>query len=252
MTMLAGQILADERHFQELQQADLQMHARMKGNIPRLGASLMEWRDIALENDPRAYTKGPILMEETFRNTPIGLTEERMIDLHHRLVMLRKGQVRGHGPFLQEPVSDELFALKNAAESKNRLEFARLATTITWRKYPSKELTGAIDFALALDMVQVARELAQEGRKLFPRDERIHRAAGVLSPPLFMRTQPVQITDFEVSQQWLNENSSHYRGLWVAVRAGTRLGSAPTLKELLQRIGTGGRTPNTLIVKVLS
>jgi hypothetical protein len=151
-----------------------------------------------------------------------------------------------------EASSHELLALQHAANTKNFGEFARLADHIKWFRYPEAELTRAIDLALMLDMVLIARELARKGRNLFPRDKHIQQAVSVLSPPFSVRTSPARTTNVELSQQWLREHSSRYKGEWVAVRAGILLGSAPTLRELHEQIGLIDRTPETLIVKVLS
>jgi hypothetical protein len=59
-------------------------------------------------------------------------------------------------------------------------------------------------------------------------------------------------TDVESSQRWLKHHASQYRGRWVAVPAGVLLGEVPKVKALYQQIGPQGRTPNTIIVKVLS
>jgi hypothetical protein len=154
--------------------------------------------------------------------------------------------------FVTTDFCNKLISLKNAADSKNLREFARLANMIKWSEYPVAELARTIDLALALDMVQLARELIRKGRKSFPHNKRIKQAERVLSPPLLVRTRPAQATDFELSQQWLKEHSSRYKGLWVAVAGGTLLGSASTLKQLYEKIESIERTLETIIVKVLS
>lgn len=178
--------------------------------------------------------------------------EGKTLALCHYWAAQKIQQLHVSSSFTQGFTSIDLTFLRNAAETKDCREFARIVRTVNWSHYPPAELTHAIDLALALDMVQLAKELAQEGRKLFPRNERIQRAADSLLPSFFMRTRPSEITDVESSQHWLKHHASHYRGQWVAVHAGILVGAAPTVEALYQQIGPQGRTPNTIVVKVLS
>jgi hypothetical protein len=141
--------------------------------------------------------------------------------------------------------------LQHAAERNDRQAFAQIAKAMIWSYHRSVDLTRAIDLALKLDMGPLAMDLAQEGRRLFPQDERIRQAAVVLTPPVILGARPRQIQDLEASQRWMKEHSSQYKGQWVAVRRGTLLGYAPTLKELYDRIGPEGKTASTIVVKVL-
>jgi len=146
---------------------------------------------------------------------------------------------------------DALVVLKKMAERKDHQGFAHMARGIEWSRYRPTDLIQAIDLALALDMVQMARELAQTGRQLFPQNERIRCAAVVLSPPVVLETRPSQTHDIEVSHRWMREHSSQYKGQWVAVRGGTFLGSAPTLNALYQHIGLARHDANAIVVRVL-
>jgi len=205
MSLLVEQVPADERRFHELQQAALRVRAGMAGRFRTLGADLFEWREPAADAPlhvqiqalplAKACFQSPAISVGTWIGGELGATE-RFIESCWHLIILKMMRLHEKGPFHQDPGSDELTALKQAAESRDRREFARLARTINWVHYPPTELVQAIDVALALDMIQVARELARKGQNLFPRNERIQRAAGVLSPPFFMRTRPSQTGAF--------------------------------------------------------
>ncbi len=129
--------------------------------------------------------------------------------------------------------------------------FALLATTIDWSLHCATDLTRAIDLALVLDMVSLARGLSHQGSKIFPEDKRLQQAVAVLAPPVVRGTRPAQSLHLTASQRWLKEHASQYIGQWVAVRDGTLLGSAPTLQDLHERIGVEGQTASTIVVKVL-
>ncbi len=150
------------------------------------------------------------------------------------------------------PQPSELHTLEQAAEQADRQTFALLATTIDWSTHCATDLTRAIDLALALDMVSLARELAHQGSRIFPEDKRLQQAIAVLAPPVVRGTRPAQSLHLTDAQRWFKEHVSQYTGQWVAVRDGTLLGAAPTLQELHERIGVEGQTASTIVVKVLS
>jgi hypothetical protein len=149
------------------------------------------------------------------------------------------------------PRPSELHTLERVAEQTDRQAFALLATAIDWSTHGANALTRAIDLALALDMVSLARELAQQGSRIFPEDKRLQQAMAVLALPTVRGTRPAQSLHLTASQRWFKEHASHYTGQWVAVRGGTLLGSAATLQELHERIGVEGQTASTIVVKVL-
>jgi hypothetical protein len=151
-----------------------------------------------------------------------------------------------------EPESFAFPALQKAVEQKDHRTFAHLARALPWQDHHASDLLQAIDWALALDAVETARELAQHGRKLFPDHERLRQVATVLAPPILLGTRPSQPIGLDASQQWLKKHAMLYNGQWVAVRSGTFLGSAPTLRELYERIGAEGKTASVIVVKVLS
>src|SRR5262249_46788339 len=114
------------------------------------------------------------------------------------------------------------------------------------------DLTRAIDLALALDMVSLARELAHQGGRLFPQDKRLQQAMAVLAPPVVRGTRPAQPLHLTAAQSWFKEHAAQYPGQSVAVPGDTLLGSAPTLQELHERIGAEGQTASTIVAKVLA
>jgi hypothetical protein len=104
--------------------------------------------------------------------------------------------------------------------------------------------------ALSLDLVPLARELVQQGSRVFPDDTRLQQVTAVLAPPVAIETRPAQGLSLDASQTWLKEHASQYKGQWIAVQEGTLLGAAPTLKDLYVQIGPGGKTAPTVVVKV--
>ena len=157
-----------------------------------------------------------------------------------------------HSPSVEDSSQRlELNALEKAAAGANHQAFALLATAINWSLYRAADLTRAIDLALTLDLVSLARTLAQQGSKLFPGETHLRDVLAVLSPPVVRGTRPAQDIHLKASQRWFKEHAPQYKGQWVAVRMGTLLASAPTLKELHEHIGTDGHTASTIVVKVV-
>lgn len=144
-----------------------------------------------------------------------------------------------------------LVELEKAFETADHRAFALLTRTIDWSTHGAADLTRAIDLALALDMVRLARDLARQGSRLFPEDQRVQQAMMVLAPPVVVSTYPTQETNLETSQQWLEAHASQYQGQWIAVQHGMLLGAAPTRQALHRQIGPAGQTSQILVVKVL-
>ena len=76
---------------------------------------------------------------------------------------------------------------------------------LTGLPHGATALTRAIDLALALDMVSLARELAHQGNRIFPEDRRLQQAMAVLAPPVVRGTRPAQSLHLTASQRWLKE-----------------------------------------------
>jgi len=149
---------------------------------------------------------------------------------------------------------DLLLAIEEAAAREDRSTLNRLVEKVDWRSRHPDDLIRVIQSCIFLDMVLLARELADEGRRLFPNDKRIEQWAIVLAPPKIVGTRPASgnAIGLEASHQWFQNNSSKYKGQWIAVRNGELLGVAPTLKELYNQIGQDKKTPDTIVVKALS
>ncbi|MCI0694014.1 DUF5678 domain-containing protein [candidate division KSB1 bacterium] len=153
------------------------------------------------------------------------------------------------------PETDEvslLSELEEAAESKNYKAFEHLAKSLDYSEYGSAALRQTLDLALSLDMVPLARELAQKGLCLYPQEKAFQQAAAVLAPPEIIGTQPAKPSNLALSQEWLKSNAAQYKGKWVAVGDGKLLGAAAKFKELQKQIEGFGKTVDTIIVKVLA
>jgi hypothetical protein len=147
-----------------------------------------------------------------------------------------------------------LTAIEEAAAREDRHAIITLVKQVDWRNHHPDELIRVIQSCTFLDMVLLARELADEGRRVFPSDKKIEQWAIVLAPAKVIGTRPASgnTIGLEASHRWFQNNSSKYKGQWIAVRHGELLGVAPTLKGLYDQIGQDKKTPDTIVVKALS
>lgn len=150
----------------------------------------------------------------------------------------------------QEPLAR---AVEEAAARKDRHAIITLTKQVDWRNHSPDELIQVIQACLFLDMVLLARELADEGKRAFPNDKRIEQWVIVLAPAKIIGTRPASANaeHLKASYQWFRNNSPQYKGQWVAVRAGELVGAAQTLDELQGQIEPAQRNSKTIIVKVL-
>jgi len=125
--------------------------------------------------------------------------------------------------------------------------FARALEAIRWDAKPVGAFQAGIEMCLALDAVDLARELAARGAVLHPTDDMLATLSRVLAPPIVLsvgnNTQP----DQSLSVQWLQDHSRAYAGSWVALRNGALLGSADTRQMLIERLGIPAASPELLI-----
>src|SRR5438132_11591144 len=112
------------------------------------------------------------------------------------------------------PQPSELHALEQTATQADRQAFALLVATIDWSLHCATDLTRAIDLALALDMVSLARELAHQVSRIFPEAKRLQQAMAVLAPPVVRGTRLAQSLHLVAAQRWLKEHTSQYTGQW--------------------------------------
>jgi len=150
---------------------------------------------------------------------------------------------------LEKPL---LSAIEDAAAKEDRETFSLIVKKVDWSKCQPSKLIRSIDLCLSLDMVPLAIELVSMGKQIFPSDKKIEIVARIISPPKVIGTRPAQSIGIDKSKKWIKQNSSKYKGKWIAVQNGELLGGAPTLKELHNQIGQHKNTPNTIMVKVLS
>lgn len=122
--------------------------------------------------------------------------------------------------------------LETYANAQDRDKFAAFVDEIDWYGHTPDEILRVVDLALSLDMVDIARKLAQKAAQLHPSHKQSQRAAHVLNPPAGRIVHIARPPGLDKSQEWLSKYAHTYRGKWVALHNGVLVGFAQTLKEL--------------------
>lgn len=122
---------------------------------------------------------------------------------------------------------------------------------IDWSTQTPDDLAHTIDLTLRLELATLAITFATAGQRLFPDHVRIQHAAHALVPPAGRIAPPAPVQGLDASRSWIQDHADVYRGQWVAVRVGTLLSAAPSLKGLLAALGSNHDRTNTIVARVL-
>ena len=133
--------------------------------------------------------------------------------------------------------------LRTAADSGDEIGFI-----VALREAPRDALTAqdwelAIRLALQAGAHVQARELAQEGARRFPNDQRLQKRAHILSPPRVVGAFSVESENAaaqKADHEWMRTHWGEHRGQWIALRNGQLLGTASTLRELREQLRRAG------------
>jgi hypothetical protein len=139
--------------------------------------------------------------------------------------------------------------MKTAAHDANEAEFIAAARSIDWDDCTAEDYLKAVRMALSATAYLKARLLATEGATRYHENEELRKIACVLAPPKVLPNHTPADPTIRKNRDWLMEHRGEYPGQWVALRRGEFLGAAPTLKELIQKIGDP-RGKNILVTQV--
>jgi len=152
-------------------------------------------------------------------------------------------------------LSEHLVSLRAAYEqvASNAASFAAFDSAvkaIDWNAAPPSAFEEAINMALQLDGIIIARELANRGHEKYPGNARLASAAHVLAPPRVIERNKPPKKGLSASMAWLGKHANEYRRCWVAVQNGDLLGTAATRSGLVEKLGELASESNVLIVRI--
>ncbi len=147
---------------------------------------------------------------------------------------------------LTRPIS----TLREASDAFDIQRFSEICRAINWRARPPADFVQAIELALKTGSLMTARQLAEEGARYHPTAEELRKYARVLATPKLLRANLPADLGPRADLIWFREHSASYRGKWVALRHGTLLADAPTLQEVLAKIGDPKAIKGLLLTRV--
>jgi hypothetical protein len=141
--------------------------------------------------------------------------------------------------------------LEAAVRDDDRRAFLEQLEAVDWSAHAPDDLLRAIQLALSMNLVWPARDLVEQGMRLFPDHEPLRRAARVFEPPTVRMSHGTPLKGIKASHTWLRAHAHEYRGQWIAVNQGRLLGTARTLDELRPVIEQAEHPRSTIVTKVL-
>ena len=206
--------------------------------------------------DPSLHLDKPVIqrtrvpVEEIISRLAAGETAEALMDIYQ----ITQSDIQAALRYAASKLATQQIStlLEESVQAGDTQQFVALTQTIDWSTRRPEELTHAIDLALSLEMTRLAADLAVQGGRLFPNNERVQQAAHVLAAPGKTNKRKLpRPKGLQDSRRWLREHAEQYRGQWVAVREGELLDAAASLEALTPAIGQGDETLNTIVTRVL-
>lgn len=137
-----------------------------------------------------------------------------------------------------EDSGDDIAILEIIAETGDETAFVQAASEIDWSQHPAVDFARAVRLALAAGAHLLARKLADYGHRLYPNCEELAKMAHILAPPRAMRANLPPDPSVRANLEWMRTHAVEYRGQWVALKDGVFLATAPTARELKDKLPT--------------
>lgn len=144
-------------------------------------------------------------------------------------------------------IDQEMIQLEIAANAGDERAFLAVHEAMNWSGRPPEDFIYVIQLALSVGAYQVARHLSTQGAEYYSQHSKLQKYARILSPPKVIRNDLPPDPTLKTNRDWLKTHSESYRGQWVALRDGQLIGSADSLKSLVDQIGN---TEDILLTKV--
>lgn len=147
----------------------------------------------------------------------------------------------------KDEVDEEMARLEEAAKTGKASAFLAVQKAMAWEKRSPKDYIQAIQWALSVGAHLVARHLSAQGAGCYPHHAELQKYAHILAPPKVTRSDLPPDPTLTTNQAWLKSHRDAFLGQWVAIREGQLLGSAASLKSLVDQIDD---TKDTFLTKV--
>ena len=148
---------------------------------------------------------------------------------------------------VSDPAAPWAEGLRAAADRRDEIGFVAALRQVQRGALTGQDWELTIRLALEAGAHVQARELAQEGAHRCPNDRRLQERARILAPPRVIstfRAGPEAAAAQKPDHEWMRTHWCEHRGQWIALRNGQLLGAAQTLRELRERLQSGGLESN--------
>lgn len=130
---------------------------------------------------------------------------------------------------IYEQVTDEHDAFSRA--------FGEVASTIDWTAQEVITFYNVINMAISIGATRLARQLAKQGHELYPDSDDLTRIYRIFFPPIPSWKASPAVPGIGASMRWLKEHKGQYTGMWIALKDGELIGTAPTRDALIDQLG---------------
>jgi hypothetical protein len=134
-------------------------------------------------------------------------------------------------------LASKIAQLEQTAKMGNKGAFLKIEGTINWAAALSGEIIQGIQLALAIDAPLTARQLATRGCQHYPDHAELRKYSQVLAPPKKLQKGGKSNTASKSNRDWIMKYGDDYRGQWVALKDGSLLGTAFSLRTLVEQVG---------------
>jgi hypothetical protein len=128
--------------------------------------------------------------------------------------------------------------------------FAEMLAAAGWQDKSPAFIKRAIEMTLHLELVALARRLADYGRDHYPGNPYFSNIAVIIAPPRVLNAHLPPVPGVSASMEWLNRHAGEYRGQWIALRGGQLLGADSSRQKLVKKLGDGVTRHETLITRI--
>lgn len=126
----------------------------------------------------------------------------------------------------------QMALLQLAADQSDEAGYLAAYRQIDWAARSAADILLGVQLALQAPAHGLARELSRFGAERYPDHGELQKYARILAPPRTIASHLPPRPDLRANHVWIKQNSTAYRGRWVALQNGQLLASAASLRLL--------------------
>jgi hypothetical protein len=135
------------------------------------------------------------------------------------------------------PGDKQIALLEAAAVVANIEQFTSIYQGMDLSARSVTDIIYIVQLALGIGAIALAREVCEIGLRHFTDNSELMEMSSVLAPPRISGSKRKLSSGTRANTEWLNAHADEYRDKWVALRAGSLIAVADSIKELLALTG---------------